>query len=418
MKRLRGLALAFALVVLPACQGNTGSSGGDIVLRYAVWDENQVPAMEAIAKEFTNTHQNVRVEIESTPFEQYFTKLEGAAQGGTLPDVFWLNADNSILFASNDQLMPITDRIEEDNVDLGSYPPALVDLYKFGGENYGLPKDFDTIGLWYNKELFDRAGITYPDDTWDWDKFTDAAKELTDRSKGVWGTAAQLTGQEGFYNTIHQAGGCVICPDGTSGYNSPEAIEGLKFWTDLIFKYKVSPSQADMTETEPLQMFESGRVAMLWAGSWNQIEFSENEDTKNKVDVAVLPRGEERATVIHGLGNVVAASTEHPEEAWEFLKFLGSKEAADIQAETGTVIPAFEGTQDAWVDSNPNFHLQVFLDEVAYADPIPTSATAPEWNQLEIDILAKAWNGEVSVEQAAHELATKVNEVLAEETQG
>ena len=96
-----------------------------------------------------------------------------------------------------------------------------------------------------------------------------------------------------------------------------------------------------MTDTEPVSLFESGRVAMYFTGSWNAIRFANNEYTKDRVDVAVLPKGKERAVIIHGLSNVIAANTKHPEEAWKFVEFLGSREAMEIQAKTGTVIPAY-----------------------------------------------------------------------------
>ena len=91
---------------------------------------------------------------------------------------------------------------------------------------------------------------------------------------------------------------------------------------------------------------------MYWGGSWNVAEFSANAYTKDKVDVAPLPKGEKQATIIHGVANVVSAKTEHPEQAWEFVKFLGSKEAAEILGKKGP-LPAYTGTQDAWVKAHP-----------------------------------------------------------------
>ncbi|MCI1141088.1 extracellular solute-binding protein, partial [Stenotrophomonas maltophilia] len=93
------------------------------------------------------------------------------------------------------------------------------------------PKDFDTIGLWYNKKMFDEAKIPYPDNTWDWNKLREAAKKLTDPNKGVWGIAAAPYGQDNYYNTIFQSGGFVISDDKkSSGFDKPETIEGLSFW--------------------------------------------------------------------------------------------------------------------------------------------------------------------------------------------
>lgn len=225
-----------------------------------------------------------------------------------------------------------------------------------------------------------------------------------------------MENRTGYYNTVFQNGGYIISDDKkSSGFDQPEALAGLKFWTDLIHVHKVSPTQAQMTDTPPEALFESGKVAMLYAGSWMQIEFMNNEYTKDKVDVAVLPQGKERAVVIHGLGNVIDAKTKNPDAAWEFLEFLGSKEAAEIQAKTGTVIPAFNGTQESWVKSNPQFNLQVFIDQAEYSKAYPVSLETRKWQQLETDYLTKAWSGEITIEEAAKEVAAKMNQVLAEE---
>ncbi|WP_052487383.1 ABC transporter substrate-binding protein [Gordoniibacillus kamchatkensis] len=372
--------------------------------------------MEQIVSKFKETHPNIDVKVELTPNKQYWSKMETAAAGDQLPDVFWMNGPRIVKFAANGQLLPISDQIKADKVDMSNYPEALVKLYTVNGKNYGIPKDYDTIGLWYNKKMFDEAGVKYPDESWDWNALLDAAKKLTNPAKGVWGIAAALDSQGVYYNMIPQNGGYVISDDKkTSGYDKPEAIEALKFWTDLITVYKVSPTQAQMTDTEPMQLFTSGKVAMYFDGSWDAIEYSKNEYTKDKVNVAVWPQGKKRAAVIHGLANVIAAKTKHPKEAWEFVKFLGSKEAADIQAKTGTVIPAYKGTESAWVNSMPNFNLKAFIDMVAYSVPYPVSKDTSKWTTVETEQFTKAWSGQIKIEDAAKEVAKQMNGFLAQE---
>ncbi len=394
-----------------------GAAGQAVTLRYGLWNKDQAPAMEDIVKEFKKTNPNIDVTVEVTPFDQYFTKLETAATGGALPDVFWMNGPNIIKYGSNKILLPLTERIKAGNVNLGDYPRPLTDLYTVDGIPYALPKDFDTIALWYNKELFDAAGTKYPDETWDWAALRDAAKKLTDKAKGVWGVAAALPlpDQEGYYNTILQNEGYVISEDKkTSGYDKPETIGGLKFWTDLIAD-GVAPTYAQAAETAPHTLFQSGKVAMLYGGSWRLASFSRNENIKNKIDVAPLPQGRRRAVVIHGLGNVIAASTKYPNEAWAFLKFLGGREAAEIQAKTGTVIPALNGAQELWAKSNPQMRLQVFLDAVGYAKPYPTSKETAKWKALETENFRQALSGQVGVEEAAKTVAAGMNQILAQE---
>ena len=127
-------------------------------------------------------------------------------------------------------LVPLDDWLaKSDLISLDDYPPALAAIYNYRGKQYAIPKDMDTIGLWYNKELFDAAGIPYPNADWTWDDFREAAIALTDEENQVWGFAAELSLQSGFGNTIYQAGGYVVNEDRTkAGLAEPEAIEGLE----------------------------------------------------------------------------------------------------------------------------------------------------------------------------------------------
>jgi multiple sugar transport system substrate-binding protein len=411
-----GGALAGVVLAVSACSGgggaDTATGGGQekVTLSYAVWDNFQKPAMEALAGDFTKTHPNITIDVQLTPWTDYWTKLKAAATGGAAPDVFWMNGPNFQLYASNGVIRPI-----DGKVDTSVYPKPLVDLYTYDGKLYGLPKDMDTIGVWYNKKLFDAKKMKYPADDWTWADFQSAAAKLTDPAKGVYAAAAELTSfQEYQYNTIAQAGGYVISPDGRkSGYDDPKTIAGLRFWTDLI-KNKQSPDLKTMTDTVPITLFEAGKIAMYWGGSWDVSEFAANAYTKDKVDVAPLPRGEKQASVIHGVANVVGAKTGHPREASEFVAYLGSKQAADILGKKGP-IPAYNGTQGSWVSAHPEFKLQTFLDAVGYAVPFPVSKNTAAWNEAELTYLTKAWTGEEPVDQAATQLAGAMNALLAKE---
>ncbi len=410
------MAAAVLAVTVAGCGADEPTAGADekATLSYAVWDKNQVPVMEELAAAFTKDHPNITVEVQLTPWADYWTKLRAAVTGGAAPDVFWMNGPNVQLYADNGVIMPLADKVAEAKLDLGVYPKALVDLYTFEGKIYGLPKDFDTVGVWYNKELFDAAGVKHPAAGWTWDDFRAAAAKLSNPAKGQYAVGANIAGQEYFYNTIYQAGGNVISADGRkSGYDDPATIEGLRFWTDLI-KNKQSPDLKTMTDTHPIQLFESGKLAMYWGGSWNVTEFGNNEYTKTRVDAAPLPTGVKQATIIHGLANVVSAKTKYPAQAWEFVKFLGSKPAAEILGKKGP-IPAYTGTQDAWLAANAKFNGKVFLDAVSYAVPYPVSRNTAAWNDEEFKQLTKAYTGEVPVEQAAKELADQMNALLAKE---
>ncbi|MGJ0390468.1 ABC transporter substrate-binding protein [Microbacterium sp. CGR1] len=405
-------ASAAAVLALSACSsqaGGEGSSGGDVTLSYAIWDENQKPAMEDIAAAFEKENPNVTIDIQVTPYKEYFTKLQTAATGGSAADVFWMNGPNFPLYASNGQLAPLDDA----GIDAADYPQGLIDLYTFDGKLYGAPKDFDTVALWYNKALFDAAGVDYPTAGWTWDDFTAAAAALTDPAKGQFGVAASQYGQENFYNSIAQAGGEVISADGTeSGYGSPEALAGIELWTDLI-EAGSSPTAQQMTDTNPEDFFLSGRVAMFQNGSWAAIAYGDNADIADTVNVAPLPEGPEgNQSVIHGVGNVANAKSAHLAEAQAFAAFASGEEAAQIQAESGTVIPAFNGTQQAWVDALPQYDLQVYIDALDTAVPYPVSKNTSAWTSIESEVLSQVWSGAVAPAEGLKDLAEQMQTAL------
>jgi multiple sugar transport system substrate-binding protein len=429
VKRWFSILAITLLVVMTACSsetetggansdegGENGNSNENVTITFGLWNKDQVSAYEPVFKKFEEENPNINVEIQVTPWEQYWTKLETAATGSVLPDVFWMNGPNFIKYASNGILFSLDKYIKQGDTDLKNYPKSLVNLYTFDDTSYAIPKDFDTIGLYYNKALFDAAGVSYPDDSWDWNDLIEAAEKLTDPEKGVWGIAAKMNNHLGYYNTIFQAGGNVVSDDmKDSGYDDPATINGLKFWTNLIHKYKVSPTLAQMTDTAPRSLFQSGKVAMLFDGSWMAGVNQENNSLKGKVEVAVLPKGKQRATVIHGLGHAIAANTKHPDAAWKLVEFLGSKEVNQMFAETGLFIPAFNGTQQKWVESIPEMNLQVFIDMVEYAEPYPVSKNTAKWQNLENEHFSKAWAGQESIEEMAKKAAEKMNEILAQE---
>jgi multiple sugar transport system substrate-binding protein len=370
--------------------------------------------MKQIIAEFEKANPKIRIRTAVTPWDSYWTKLQTAATGGSAPDVFWMTLAYFQLYASNKVILPLTKPVADAKIDMSQYEPAITQGYTWGKDIYALPKDIDSIALWYNKKLFAEAGLRAPDASWGWSDVLAASKRLT---KGnVHGIAATLSDQQTYYNTIPQNKGFVISADGKkSGYNATEAIEGLQFWTDLINKHHVSPTLQQMTDTDPQQMFGSGKIGLYYGGSWESIAFKALPYAKKYVDVVPMPQGKVRKTVSNGLGNVIFAKTKYPKEAWAFVKFLGSARAAEIQAETGAVIPATKDKQAAWVKSTPEFHLQTFVDEFQDNYSFPVSVNTPVWRDYATKTLADAWTGKRSTADVAKDIAKQMDTALGKE---
>ncbi|WP_193312776.1 ABC transporter substrate-binding protein [Georgenia subflava] len=423
---LGGLVVSVLALGLTACSGGAGASPGGsatsagsdendpVTLVYGMWNVNQEPTFRAMADAFEDEHPNVTVEIELTPVSEYWTKLQTAVQGGSAPDVFWMNHLQLPLYATNGVVTPIDDLIASAGIDTSQYPETSLGLYTFDGAQYGLPQDLDTIGLWYNKDLFDAAGLEYPDADWTWDDVETAAAELTDADNGVFGIASSLDSQSNYYNTIWQAGGEILNEDDTaSGWDTEANRAGIEYWTNFIDQ-GYSPTLAQLSETTADQMFPSGKLAMYYSGTWNVGPYTDDPAIAEMADVAPLPAGEQEAVVVGSLTSVVNAESANPEVAAEFAAFVASETAARIRVEMQDKAPAYGELWREWAASSP-FALETLMEEsLAASHQLPASLNTAEWTNVELDTLTQIYSGQLDLEDGLTGLKAEVDDILAD----
>ena len=392
-----------------------GGKGEPVTISYACWDSKQAKLIQTMADEFEKENPDIKIDIQVNGWDDYWTALEAAGTGGSLPDTFWMHSNNIYYYGSNGQLLDLTDYIEKsDKVDLENYPQQLDDIYNIDGKQYAIPKDYDTIALWYNKTLFDEAGISYPDETWTWDTLKDAAKKLTKDDGSQYGFCAGLHNQEGYYNFVYQNGGEIITDDKKSGYDEKATIEGIEEYFSYV-KEGLSPAiYDDQARAEAIQ---NGLCAMGLFGSWNLSGFASTDFMKENFDCAVLPSANDgtRASIFNGLGNAIAASTKHPDEAWRWVEYLSSKEGQERQAELGVAISAYDGTADKFANAYSMFNTKFYIDMVDYAQIRPYSNQTSKWEDKAYELLKNAYAGNDDVETACKKTAEMMNEALAEE---
>ncbi|MCI9103129.1 MAG: sugar ABC transporter substrate-binding protein [Lachnospiraceae bacterium] len=432
-KKILSTVLAGAMVMsLAACGGGGnsgggnsgdsagGSSGGDKggKLAVAIWDNGQKAGLDEIIKDFTEA-TGIQAEIQVITWDQYWTLLEAGASGGDMPDVFWMHSNEVQKYMENDILMDLTDRIAaSDKLEMDKFPQDIKDLYSWDGKTYAIPKDVDTIALFYNKTMFDEAGLSYPDDTWTWDDFYDAAVKLTKDDGSQFGTAMNPSNeQDGWMNIIYTMGGRVLSEDKkSSGFDDPNTIKAMEFVQKLIDN--VMPPATTMAETGTDVLLGSGKIAMLSQGSWMVPQFKEHEYIAENCDVAVLPKDPatgKRTCLYNGLGWAVSAKTPNPDAAWQLVEWFGTKDMQLKQAQLGVTMAAYEGVSDDWKNNTDKFDLQPFLDmrEDTVFRPA-TRATLTWWNPM-VEILKESWNGNKPMADACAEVAAEMNEAIAAE---
>jgi multiple sugar transport system substrate-binding protein len=408
-------ALALATVLaLAACSPSSGggdstgdATGGEQAeITFTFWDPNFAAGFQPAVDLFMEQNPDIKVNYVTTPSAEYWTTIQTQIGAGSGPDVFLLNAINFSYYAANGALLPLDDL----NIDTSKYPAAMIDMYSYDGTLYAVPNNYDTIGVFYNRRLFDEAGIPYPTAGWTWDDFKAAVAATTNVEEGVYGTASAPYGQMTYYNTIYQAGGTTVS-NGVTGFGTPAAIAGVEIWTDFIDQ-GYSPTLAQITDAWPGDSFGDGKIAMFWDGSWAVQTYLNSAEGAN-IDVAPMPMGPVNDhCVIHGVAAGVNANTPYPEAAKKFAAFISDYEAALLMAQSGVAIPAYTGTQATWVEANSGMNAQIFLDEALVADPYPMSLNGAAWGAVEGEYISAIFARTMDAAVGMPEMAAKVQALL------
>jgi multiple sugar transport system substrate-binding protein len=374
-----GVTSAPASEPAPAASGepaaSAGYSGPPTTIEYAIWgDPAEITSQTAIAQTFMDTNPSITVSVSVSDWDAYWDKLQTGIAGGAAPDVFAMDGPLFPDYQSRDVLLDLKPFIDRDGYDLTQLADQGVADFTTEGGQYGLPRDLNVIALYYNKAKFDEAGVAYPDDTWDWAKLVEAAKQLTKDTDGdgtmdQWGFYTETTDMENYWlSTVWQNGGDVLAADGKSTVlGTDEAAGGIQFIQDLIWKEKVMADPAVFAETG--DAFEQGIAAMASNGSWLVPTF---QAAGVDFGIAPLPSGPAgRFTSVNPTGAVVYKNSKSPDAAWEFVKYLASPAAQEQLMQLKASLPvskevlagpyatSFEGAQ-------------VFADSLEYAKLKPS----------------------------------------------
>lgn len=311
----------------------TAGAQEKVVLRLSVWG---MPWEDRIYTEFAVPQfeaANPHIDVEFVRIEDYWNMLLVQHAGGKAPDV-QRNIDMRFgPMLLRGALRPITEFINDpvNGVDLDDFHSVGIQGVTYGGEIWGLPQDICARSLvYYNMDLFDQAGLDYPDETWTLDDLVEAAKVLTVGKRprvqqyGVGWIPSFAT------SLVFGFGGKYWSEDGTKNViNSPESIRALEFLQSLIYEHGVAPSYGENPYGELRELFVGGRLAMYVGAAFNIPDvIRDAEDLRFGVaPMPIAPQG--RTTMVHQCIWTMSSQTKHPEEAWELIKFLSSPEVLE-----------------------------------------------------------------------------------------
>ena len=369
--------------------------------------------LAAMISEFEKQNTDITIDYQPVAFKDYFTKLQTLVASGTAPDTFELNYENFVNYASKGTLLDLTEQISKDkSFNPSVFDKTAYDVFKYNNKQYGLVSSFSDVVLFYNKDLFDKAGVKYPDSSWTWKDELSAAQKLTDASKGVWGTYSPIQFWE-FYKTIAQNGGSIFNNDKSEvTINSKENVETLQWMIDKVNKYKVTPSDAQMGGQANEELFKAGKIAMLRSGVWM---FGTFKDASFKWDIALEPGNTQKAHAFFANGVAVSSNTKNAEAAWKWSKFYtSSKEAVKIRIDSSWDLPAISDKSqlEAYLKQTPPENRQVVLDALKTLVVPPVIEKENELTDVVGKQLDMAKLGQKTAQQALDDAKVEIEKLI------
>lgn len=408
-----GLALIMAAATATGAAAQTD-------ITFSLWGSPQEGEVwQKIAEAFEAEHPDINVNIEVADWNSYWEKLRVQISGGTPPDVFAMDAPLYPDWQSRGALLNLQPYLDAEPEILDGIYPITLQAYQTEEGMFGLPRDFQTIVLFYNKDMFDAAGVAYPTAEWTWDDFREAAAALTIDKDGngsidQWGAWAEVYDMEPLWGpVVWSHGGQIIDLEaGKTLVDSAEAMAGFEFIRSIWLDDKSMPTSEQLSQYGWDGVL-SGVAAMGFSGHWSVPEYS---SAGLNLDVVPMPQGPAgRETMVNSAGFVISADSPNPDAAWEFVKYATSEAGQTELAKIGLAIPIRESVanSDAYLGQEAQIDHQVFIDALEYANVKPSFRGYEEWSGAVGDALSLAWSEGVPLEEALAEAVQFGDDALA-----
>jgi multiple sugar transport system substrate-binding protein len=406
----RKLTLLASLVVLVLAF--SVASAQETTIRYFTFSAapDHLEDLDTIIAAFEAENPEINVEVATAPYADYFTLLQADVSGGDAPDVFELNYENFVTYADAGALLDLSGLVSEE----APFYPAALEAFNFEGAQLGLPATFSTVVLFYNKDLFDAAGLEYPTNDWTWSDAILAAEAIKALGNDTWGLFSPTQFFE-FYKKAAQNGECEFFNEdmSESTINSPACVETLELMLSFT-NSGIMPTAADLSGVTDDQLFLSGKLGMWVTGIWM---FTATSAAEFNWDIAVEPGINHKANHFFSNAAVVSATTENPEAAAKWAEFLTSSAvAADVRVASSWELPALDQPEyfEAYLEQTPPDNREAVF--AALENPVtpPVIVRQAEMQDTVGALLTQAVDGELTAQEALDQAKEALDALIAE----
>jgi len=431
-------ALAVALALLPALLAaspqveKANPADAPATIRWFMrWDNDRVETVaKPVIAAFSKANPKITVEFENIgKGADYYAKLNTLAAAADMPDVTYLAPHYVAIFASKSAILPLDDQMKAAGISPQAFYPKVLAFYQMGGKTYGLPIDAAVVATFYNKTMFDSAGVAYPQKGWKWTDLVQIGKKFVkdmDNDGQVDRYAIHLR-TEYWPIYVYASTGHTVFDDyfKPAKYlmTQPDSIQALKEYYDMWLVHGIAPNPNQVQQIQ--DYFFAGKAAMMIVGSWNMPKYIQSIKDFTW-DLAVLPIGRTGVEYNRGDGSAFCLSVHSKSRgaAFQFIKYLAGPgaEGVNILLDKQQMLPAIRemAESDRFLKPDPKLTGGRQLNKAAYFfgnsnqfsmyDPI--HAVYEKIESIQVAEFTEAHLGKVTVDVAVKRAAQSIEEVL------
>ena len=341
-------------VLVSACRPDDAGSQGKTRIRFSGYTGNpaETDLLSTLVTEFNASQPDLEAVYEPVP-GQYYPKILSMLVANTAPDVFYLDVAYFRPFLAKRILQPLDRYLERSSIRREELIPALAEAFAHEGRLYGIPKDFNTLALFYNRSIFDRGNLAYPDATWDLAMLRRAARQLTHLDGRLqYGFALTHDDVDRYLPIARMFGATLFDAAGKCAIDSPAARQALEYYAGLKLADKSAIYPSEVGTSKTYDVFGRGLAAIVFEGGW-MIPYLREFFPQIKYGVSELPAGPAgRSNFLFTVAYVIPRTSRHPDAAWRLIEFLTSE---PVQERITFALPSRRAVADRYVQRHPEY---------------------------------------------------------------
>ncbi|MBQ8619136.1 MAG: sugar ABC transporter substrate-binding protein [Clostridia bacterium] len=405
MKKLLSLVLALVLT-LSLC---ASALAEPVTITYAHFSGAgaQEETLKKMIAVFEEKNPDIKIDLQITGYDDYFTKLATTVGGNNAPDVFEMNMENYLAYMLRGACADLTGL-----VDASSYSEGTMAAVSSDGKLYAVPMSFSTCVLIYNKALFDQAGIAYPNDSWTWADVQVAAEAIKALGDDIWGIYQPITYNE-FYKSVKGNGGSLLNEDYTAfTVNSPENVAVLEAMVKRVRgEGHVQPTAEEMAGRGDWDLFQEGKLGMIITGIWAFPTFTEK--CSFDWDIIVEPGYATKSTFFFANVNCVSPSSEKKEAAAKFADAMGSDpDIVQLRLDASWELPtiADQSKLSQYVEVTPPANRKAVFDSMDFAAAPPALKESGAASEIINNVLSTLEMNDISAQEALDDIQQQLED--------